>query len=132
MIIAATLFFDLIIFIIPGFSEAQSETYRDLRWNFLRKQLMALSCQLFSQKAPSQIFDRVPSECTCDSYIFPLMFQPIEVENFSCLYGMHERYLNNFLQRFKEGLIHDFYRQGLCYNHLSISLQALAQFHQPA
>jgi hypothetical protein len=37
-------------------------------------------------------------------------FQTIDVSNFICLYGIHERYLNNLCQRYSEGLITDFYR----------------------
>jgi len=33
----------------------------------------------------------------------------IEIENLICLYGIHERYLNNLVQRYDEGLIKDFY-----------------------
>jgi len=35
--------------------------------------------------------------------------KPMDIDNLQCVYGMHERYLNNMLQRYKEGLIHDFY-----------------------
>ncbi|XP_057303252.1 cilia- and flagella-associated protein 61-like isoform X1 [Hydractinia symbiolongicarpus] len=35
--------------------------------------------------------------------------QPINATNLLCLYGMHERYLNNMVQRYTEGLITDFY-----------------------
>ncbi|XP_019642271.1 PREDICTED: cilia- and flagella-associated protein 61-like [Branchiostoma belcheri] len=35
--------------------------------------------------------------------------QPIENTNLICLYGVHERYLNNLVSRFDEGLIKDFY-----------------------
>ncbi|KAK3713004.1 hypothetical protein QZH41_014115 [Actinostola sp. cb2023] len=35
--------------------------------------------------------------------------QPIDTSNLVCLYGLHERYLNNLTQRFDEGLIPDFY-----------------------
>ncbi|KAK6999482.1 cilia- and flagella-associated protein 61, partial [Biomphalaria glabrata] len=31
-------------------------------------------------------------------------------ENFVCLYGVHEKMLNNLASRFKEGLITDFYK----------------------
>ncbi|XP_077999640.1 cilia- and flagella-associated protein 61-like [Glandiceps talaboti] len=34
---------------------------------------------------------------------------PIETSNLLCLYGLHERYLNNMGSRMKEGLIQDFY-----------------------
>ncbi|EDO37268.1 predicted protein [Nematostella vectensis] len=33
----------------------------------------------------------------------------LDTTNLKCLYGIHERYLNNLLQRFDEGLIQDFY-----------------------
>eukprot|EP00112_Aurelia_sp_Birch-Aquarium-sp1_P001004 Seg1097.5 transcript_id=Seg1097.5/GoldUCD/mRNA.D3Y31 product="Cilia- and flagella-associated protein 61" protein_id=Seg1097.5/GoldUCD/D3Y31 len=33
----------------------------------------------------------------------------IDVDNIICLYGIHERYLNNLVQRYDEGLIKDFY-----------------------
>ncbi|XP_078590142.1 cilia- and flagella-associated protein 61-like isoform X1 [Branchiostoma floridae x Branchiostoma japonicum] len=35
--------------------------------------------------------------------------QPIENTNLICLYGVHERYLNNLVSRFDEGLLKDFY-----------------------
>ncbi|XP_028417535.1 cilia- and flagella-associated protein 61-like [Dendronephthya gigantea] len=35
--------------------------------------------------------------------------QKIDVGNLICLYGIHERYLNNLCQRYSEGLITDFY-----------------------
>ncbi|CAB3977510.1 Cilia- and flagella-associated 61, partial [Paramuricea clavata] len=35
--------------------------------------------------------------------------QDIDVSNLICLYGIHERYLNNLCQRYSEGLITDFY-----------------------
>ncbi|XP_031562151.1 cilia- and flagella-associated protein 61-like [Actinia tenebrosa] len=35
--------------------------------------------------------------------------QPIDTSNLLCLYGLHERYLNNLLQRFDEDLITNFY-----------------------
>ncbi|KAL9958773.1 hypothetical protein ACROYT_G035833 [Oculina patagonica] len=33
----------------------------------------------------------------------------LDTSNLVCLYGLHERYLNNLLQRYDEGLISDFY-----------------------
>ena len=36
--------------------------------------------------------------------------QEIEVSNLLCLYGVHQRFLNNAMQRYKEGLIKDFFR----------------------
>lgn len=41
---------------------------------------------------------------------FSWLLQPIDVSNLICLYGIHERYLNNLCQRYSEGLITDFYR----------------------
>lgn len=35
--------------------------------------------------------------------------QKLDTSNLLCLYGLHERYLNNLLQRYDEGLITDFY-----------------------
>lgn len=35
--------------------------------------------------------------------------QELDTSNLLCLYALHERYLNNLLQRFDEGLIDDFY-----------------------
>ncbi|XP_046859906.1 cilia- and flagella-associated protein 61-like [Xenia sp. Carnegie-2017] len=35
--------------------------------------------------------------------------QKIDVENLICLYGVHARFLNNLKQRYREGLITDFY-----------------------
>lgn len=35
--------------------------------------------------------------------------QGLDTSNLVCLYALHERYLNNLLQRFDEGLIDDFY-----------------------
>ena len=34
----------------------------------------------------------------------------LDTSNLVSLYGLHERYLNNLLQRYDEGLITDFYR----------------------
>ena len=42
-----------------------------------------------------------------DEYI---TFQPMDVNNLLCLYGMHERYLNNIVQRYQENLIPDLFR----------------------
>lgn len=44
--------------------------------------------------------------------VFFLIFYPkvLDTSNLVCLFGLHERYLNNLLQRFDEGLINDFYR----------------------
>lgn len=36
--------------------------------------------------------------------------KPIDTGNLLCLYGLHERILNNMVSRFKEGLIPDFYQ----------------------
>ncbi|XP_048259860.1 cilia- and flagella-associated protein 61-like isoform X2 [Haliotis rufescens] len=35
--------------------------------------------------------------------------QPVPASNLICLFGIHERYLNNMLSRYEEGLIKDFY-----------------------
>lgn len=35
--------------------------------------------------------------------------QTVDINNLVCLYGIHERYLNNLCQRYEEGLIKDFY-----------------------
>ncbi|XP_065052089.1 cilia- and flagella-associated protein 61-like isoform X1 [Rhopilema esculentum] len=35
--------------------------------------------------------------------------QDIDIDNLVCLYSIHERFLNNLLQRYNEGLIKDFY-----------------------
>ncbi|CAH3017155.1 unnamed protein product [Porites evermanni] len=35
--------------------------------------------------------------------------QTLDISNLVCLYGLHERYLNNMVQRYDEGLISDFY-----------------------
>ncbi|XP_070577295.1 cilia- and flagella-associated protein 61-like isoform X2 [Ptychodera flava] len=35
--------------------------------------------------------------------------QPVDTGNLLCLYGLHERLLNNMMSRFQEGLIKDFY-----------------------
>lgn len=37
-------------------------------------------------------------------------FQPFAANNLICLFGLHERFLNNLMSRYKEGLIKDFYR----------------------
>lgn len=39
-----------------------------------------------------------------------LYLQKPEVGNFQCLYGLHEKYLNNLASRFVEGLIPDLSR----------------------
>lgn len=38
-----------------------------------------------------------------------LSMLPLEVSNLICLYGLHEKFLNNLVSRFEEGLIKDFY-----------------------
>ena len=57
---------------------------------------------LFKVKTPSC---HLVSFCT-----FFLVLQGLDTSNLVCLYALHERYLNNLLQRFDEGLIDDFYR----------------------
>lgn len=44
------------------------------------------------------------------SQIFDAFFQPFATSNLLTLYGLHQRYLNNLVARFREGLISDFYR----------------------
>ena len=36
--------------------------------------------------------------------------QPLPTTNLMCLYGLHERYLNNLVSRYDEGLVSDLYR----------------------
>ena len=48
-----------------------------------------------------------PKVFFCCCFLFPKV---LDTSNLVCLYGLHERYLNNLLQRFDEGLISDFYR----------------------
>ena len=44
------------------------------------------------------------------SPIIPLLsLQPLPTTNLMCLYGLHERYLNNLVSRFDEGLVTDLY-----------------------
>ena len=38
------------------------------------------------------------------------VFQEFSNSNLICLYGLHERCLNNLVSRFNEGLIKDFYK----------------------
>ena len=38
-----------------------------------------------------------------------LSLQAIERTNYLCLYGLHEKYLNNLLSRYSEGLISDLF-----------------------
>eukprot|EP00794_Sanderia_malayensis_P017621 gene17621-19375_t len=38
-----------------------------------------------------------------------LSVEPMDIENLICLFGIHERYLNNLVQRYEEGLIEDLF-----------------------
>ena len=52
-----------------------------------------------------------------------LFWQAIASSNLMCLYGLHERYLNNLVSRFDEGLISDLYS----YVHIKF-IQVLTQY----
>ncbi len=50
------------------------------------------------------------NQYNCVDEIVALSAQPlVETENYLCLYNIHEGYLNNMVQRYKDKLIPDFY-----------------------
>lgn len=52
---------------------------------------------------------RGPAHLVGSHHHYPLSPQAFETSNYLCLYNLHEKYLNNVLSRYEEGLISDFF-----------------------